>query len=389
MSKILYESSGTSPASCFFRLMFFPARSSALPAPSPSSRERREPSRASTRWRRSAALLLFAAFVLAGCTQIQDVRELVDGDLHPPALVGAELIDTNTAEIRLNKKARAVPDAFRLEPAGQISVSEKAGDTLTVHFEENTEPGTRYTLAGAAEDANGNSLQFVVYLYGYNPEIPDLQINEFSTRRSANHPEIVELLVHEDGNLGGVTITNGTSRDFNDRYVFPGVDVAAGEYVLVHFRPEGEDYEIDELGPDLAESEGLNAHPEARDVWVRGGSGLPSNNGVVAVYRTPGGDPIDAVAWTNRTRESDDRYRGFGSTRMKSWVEDLVSDKAWIIEGAQPWPEDLIYIGDSTATRSMNRTPGSSNTRTREDWHTAPTSGSSWGEENTTERFKP
>ncbi len=313
----------------------------------------------------------------------------MDGDLHPPALIGAELVDPTTVEIRLNKEARAVVEAFRLEPAETIRVSEEPGHTLIVHFEEDTEPGTRYTLAGAAEDADGNSLQFVVYLYGHNPEIPDLQINEFSTRRSANHPEIIELLVLEDGNLGGVTVTNGTSRDFDNRYVFPGVTVSAGEYVLVHFRPEGEDYEIDELGSNLAESGGLNAHPEARDVWVEGGSGLPSNNGVAAVYRTPGGDPIDAVAWTNRTRESDDRYRGFGSTRMLNWVEDLVRENAWVVEGAVAWPEDLIYIDDSTATRSMNRTPGAPNTRTRNDWHTAPTSGSSWGEENTTDRYMP
>ncbi|MFP4644925.1 MAG: hypothetical protein ACLFM0_11270, partial [Spirochaetales bacterium] len=390
MRRNVFRCSHASPASLLFRLMLETARRNIrFSLARNASAAGRVPPRRPRAAGPSAAFWLAAILPLAGCTQIQDARELVDGDLHPPSLAGAELVDTNTAEIRLNKESRALPESFRLEPAGEIEVSEEPGHTLSVRFEEATEPGTRYTLAGAAEDAYGNSLQFVVYLYGYNPDIPSIQINEFSTRHSSNHPEIVELLVLEDGNLGGVAVTNGTAGDFNDRYVFPGINVSAGDYVLVHFRPEGESYEVNELASDLDESEGLNAHPEARDIWVEGASGLPSNNGVVAVYRTPGGDPLDAVAWTNRTRESDERYRGFGSTRMQNWVDELVDDNAWVIEGAVAWPEDLIYIDDSTATRSMNRTPDAENTTGKGDWHTAPTSGSSWGEENTVERYTP
>ena len=73
----------------------------------------------------------------------------------------------------------------------------------------------------------------------------------------------------------------------------------------------------------------------------------------------------------------------------RSSTDAVVDENAWVIEGAVAWPEDLIYIDDSTATRSMNRTPGAKNTTSNEDWHTVPTSGSSWGEENTVERYMP
>ena len=353
----------------------------------------------------AAAAGLLAAPV--ACTPARDVRSILDDDLHPPRLVGAEMTGRRTAVVRLSKAAEPIEEVFRLEveaDAAESSVSYPGEGTraidvavgpgeaphlLQVEFGEESEPGTRYTLGGAAEDDNGNSLQFVVYLYGYNPDLPEVQINEFNTRRSANHPEIVELLVLEAGNLGGMTITNGTASDFNSRYVFPGVAVAEGEYVLVHFRPEGIAEEVDELGDDLARSGGLNAHDAARDVWVRDGAGLPGNNGTIVVYESPGGGIVDAAPYTNRTSESDERYDGFGSTRMLEWVRHIVDEGAWVIEGAHPRPEDLIWIDDSTATRSMNRTPGAPNTRSRSDWHTAPTSGSTWGEENTTEIYEP
>ena len=353
----------------------------------------------------AAAAGLLAAPV--ACTPARDVRSILDDDLHPPRLIGAEMTGRRTAVVRLSKAAEPIEEVFRLEveaDAAESSVSYPGEGTraidvavgpgeaphlLEVEFGEESEPGTRYTLGGAAEDDNGNSLQFVVYLYGYNPDLPEVQINEFNTRRSANHPEIVELLVLEAGNLGGMTITNGTASDFNSRYVFPGVAVAEGDYVLVHFRPEGIAEEVDELGDDLARSGGLNAHDAARDVWVRDGEGLPGNNGTIVVYESPGGGIVDAAPYTNRTSESDERYDGFGSTRMLEWVRHIVDEGAWVIEGAHPRPEDLIWIDDSTATRSMNRTPGAPNTRSRSDWHTAPTSGSTWGEENTTEIYEP
>lgn len=374
----------------------------------------------------AAAVGVFAGPI--ACSPARDVRSILDDDLHPPRLLGAEMTGTRTAVVRLSKAAEPIEDVFRLEvDADDGTDGESAGDSsgegsdngaaeetdddsypgestrslevavtrgeaphlLHVEFGEESEPGTRYTLGGAAEDENGNSLQFVVYLYGYNPDLPEVQINEFNTRRSANHPEIVELFVLEDGNLGGMTVTNGTASDFNSRYVFPGVETSAGEYVLVHFRPEGIAEEIDELGDDLTLSGGLNSHDEARDVWVRDGAGLPGNNGTIVVYESPGGGIVDAAPYTNRTSESDERYDGFGSTRMLEWVGHIVDEGAWVIEGANPRPEDLIWIDDSTATRSINRMPGAPNTRSRSDWHTAPTRGSTWGEENTTEIYEP
>jgi hypothetical protein len=270
-----------------------------------------------------------------------------------------------------------------------VRVAADGAERVTLAFDRPTRPGIRYSVGAAVEDPQGNSLQLVAFAYGYNERIPELQINEFTTRRSSNHPEIAELLVLSDGNLGGLVVTNGTRSEYIDRYIFPSVEVEAGDYILLHFRPEGEAHEISEFGERIDRSGGLNAQDSARDIWITGAGGLPGNNGVLAIWQHPAGDAIDAVAWTNRTSGSDERYRGFGSSRMERWVDELVSAGAWQTDEPSARPEDLVWIDDSTATRSMNRSPGASNTRSAKDWHTAPTRGSSWGEENTTEIHVP
>ncbi len=346
------------------------------------------------------------ALGLAACAPPRDLRPDLDADVWPPRLFSVSMESPENLVLTFDKDVTVVPDSLVVEQFDEtgliqtmqddddtlgpaVRIGDDGGERVVLAFDRPTRPGIRYSVGAAVEDSRGNSLQLVAFAYGYNDRVPQLQINEFTTRRSANHPEMAELLVLSDGNLGGVTVTTGTQREYSERLIFPSVDVRTGDYLLLHFRPEGAEHEISEFGDDLALSGGLNAQDHARDVWIPGASGLPSNNGVLAIWEHPAGPPIDAVAWTNRTSASDERYRGFGSLRMERWVEELVDAGAWVIEGLSPRPEDLIWIDYSTATRSMNRSPGAANTRSASDWHTAPTRGSSWGEENTTDVHMP
>lgn len=351
---------------------------------------------------RRLLLVSLASAVFLACSPPRDLRPDLNADVWPPRLFSAAMVSGDELLLQFDKAVEVVSDSLVVEVHNEaeenqqgdeetpaVRVAADGAERVTLTFDRPTRPGIRYSVGAAVEDPQGNSLQLVAFAYGYNERIPELQINEFTTRRSSNHPEIAEILVLSDGNLGGLVVTNGTRSEYIDRFIFPSVEVEAGDYILLHFRPEGEAHEISEFGERIDRSGGLNAQDSARDIWITGAGGLPGNNGVLAIWQHPAGDAIDAVAWTNRTSGSDERYRGFGSTRMERWVDELVSVGAWQTAEPSARPEDLIWIDYSTATRSMNRSPGAPNTRSAEDWHTAPTRGSSWGEENTTEIHVP
>ena len=120
---------------------------------------------------------------------------------------------------------------------------------------------------------------------------------------------------------------------------------------------------------------------------MQGGSGLSGNNGAVTLYTNPYGDLMDAVLYTNRTSESDESYRGFGSAKFMLQADEIAEAGGWKAEGDEPAPEDCVPSSDSTATRSICRSSKSADTDTKVDWHTVPTSKFSFGKENSNEIY--
>jgi hypothetical protein len=237
-------------------------------------------------------------------------------------------------------------------------------------------------------DARGNLLELAVELYGYNPTPPTLLINEFTTQGSDTHPDLVELFAAGGGDMAGLVLYQGTAASWDDRLVFPAFPIRAGEYLLVHFKPEGLPEELDEPG-DPALSGGLDASPAAYDFWVPGGTGISGNNGVLTLYDRPGGGLRDAVLYSNRTSTSDSLYRGFGSAATLARAEELVREGGWIAAEKEVRPEDAVNPENSTATRSLCRSSDSRDSDTAADWHVTPTRGSTFGMVNNDERYVP
>ncbi len=323
-------------------------------------------------------LLPFFIMALVSCAPLPDIRSAAIGDLRPPQLAGIVATSARTIELTFDEPATIPADRMFLSPFVEATTGTLASQVVRIELAEDMKRGSRYLIEAVAQDERGNSLGFIVPVYGFNPDVPCLLINEFITNGTSTHPDIVELAILGDGNLAGVCLADGSPEDWNARIVLPDVDVVAGQFALVHCKPEGIPEEVDETA-DPSASGGLDSSTTAWDFWLPDGGGLSGNNGVLSLLRVPGGELLDAVIYSNRTSDSDDRYRGFGSTTMMNRVDEIVSLGGWAIELEQARPEDAVDPSDSTSTRSNCRSSGSEDTDGKADWHVVPTRGSTFG----------
>ncbi|MDC7125639.1 MAG: Ig-like domain-containing protein [Spirochaetales bacterium] len=326
----------------------------------------------------------------SSCSPIEDLRDFSGTDLFPPVIEGISPINERSISLQFNENIN-IDSAPIITPAvGEITIENK-GSNLILNFSSNLNAGTHYVIEATVEDESRNSMKFMMPFYGYNSNIPNILINEFTTQGSAKHPDVVELLVQEGGNLAGLFLVEGTTDYIEDSFTFPSCEVSAGDFILIHFKPKGIAEEIDETTSELSISEGFDASDTARDFWVEGGNGLGGNNGTICLYSFPGGELIDAVLYSNRTSSSDEKYSGFGSTKMLNKSIQIQEEGGWnsLSDNLKLSPEDAINPEDSTATRSICRTPGAADTNSATDWHITPTSGYSFGYNNTEEIYVP
>lgn len=310
-------------------------------------------------------------------------------DLQPPKLEEVRVKAANSIELCIDEEVSVVEQSLQLsEPLTLESYGQsECGVGITLGM--NMSPGGQYTVSMTVVDGSGNSLDIIADVYGYNDRIPEIVVNEFTTRGSARHPDIVELYVQSGGNIGGLTLYEGSATNWESRKIFPAVELEAGSYVLVHFKPQGteEAGEKDEtLAPNI--SGGLDVHEAAWDFWVEDGNGLSGNNGVLTLTATPDGQILDAVLYTNRSSESDSKYRGFGTARNLALSDELHGADQWTAATQQIRPEDVVSVDDSTATRSICRGSNSLDSNDKADWHIVPTSAYSLGEQNTDDVYE-
>ncbi len=327
--------------------------------------------------------------LIASCAPLPEFPFAAHADLAPPRIVSLLFADPERLAVTFDEPCTVVEGSVipgeTLADEIHASVTDQ---TLTFLFGAPPDPAREHMVEAQVSDGAGNHLRFVARFYGVNEHLPELLINEFTTQGSGKHPDLVELRVLTAGNLAGACLYEGIAGDWSQRFVFPDVEVAAGDYIVVHFKPEGIPEEIDET-TSTGLSGGYDAHPEAWDFWVPDGNGLSGNNGVLTLCENPVGGIIDAVLYSNRTSASDERYRGFGSTAVMERADALVAAGAWIAPEGAVRPEDAINPEDSTATRSISRMRTGSDTNSRLDWHITPTRGLTAGYENEDGVYEP
>jgi hypothetical protein len=327
-------------------------------------------------------LILFSA-----CGPVADLSMGGEIDVCPPQFICIKAIDAGKIEVVFDESTSIETETLRICPSLDVTDITTDESSVILHTEA-MKIGEKYSLSAVVSDQDNNSLSFAANFYGYNPDKPLIIINEFTTQGSKAHPDLVELKVLSDGNMGGLTFYQGMPADWTDRFVFPAFSVKQGDFILLHFKPEHIPAEINET-KNKTESGGLDASASAFDFWIKEGKGISGNNGVLSLYNQPHGEIIDGVFYSNRTADSDDLYQGFGSTRNKERAFELYDAEAWTSSYSYIRPEDGINPDLSSATRSLCRSSVSTDTNSRNDWHIVPTRESSFGEENCDEVYNP
>ncbi len=318
--------------------------------------------------------------ILLSCNAVVNNNELLNIDLQPPVLQEINIKNEKSITIIFDEPVTMDNNDYKSDPILELSKSSSSENSLTLFFSKNQKPGKKYICRGDVNDEKGNTLSFIIRYYGWNPLIPDIIINEFNPEGSGNNPDSIELFVTSDGNTAGITIFTGTSQFYSGSYVLPALDVLKGDYIIIHMRPEGGDEEVSETF-DKAISGGKLASDEAWDLWVDGDKPISGKNGVLSLYTNPFGEIIDAVPYSNRVSGDSEDYHGWTSATIHM-IEELSFLDIWQNTDGFIRPEDAVWSNNTTGTRSICRDSSSSDSNQKDDWHTVPTGGKSFGEVN-------
>ena len=309
-----------------------------------------------------AAMLLA---VLLGCSQDPEPVEVLNilggSDSVSPSLVSVQSVTSSVIRLEFSEPVRIYGTSF--EPLG----AREDGKFVYVSLDASLKPGTRSYVHGRVKDYSGNTTGFTIQVWGYNPDLPQVLINEFTTKGTAKSPDRTELRILSSGNINGMTLYNGVPSDFDALVVFGDIDVRADDMVVVWWT---EDISVPEVQEDMTGGRVFNICAQSTEA-------LPSNNGALVLCGSPalGADVLDAVVYSNFSAS----YGGYGTRSAQ--------ERAKWVTGSGAWSGDPLDSTTSTATRSMGRLPDADDSDSAKDWIVTVTGGATFGVRNSTEAF--
>jgi hypothetical protein len=166
-------------------------------------------------------------------------------------------------------------------------------------------------------------------------------------------------------------------------FEFPPVEVAAGQYIVVHLRTV-EDGVVNETGDDPSLSVGADAAKNAWDFWVPVSEKLLHKTDVVYVM-----DQDDTIIDAVMMSENPDPW--WTKDHFVQAADLLYRQGAWAsADGEIPGPADaVITLNIKTAmTRSISRDETVPDSNSAADWYITATSGITPGAANNPKRFE-
>ena len=333
---------------------------------------------------------ILGALLAASCAEDswESLSTFDSESLRPPQLEKVTGVQPDVLEVYFNKDTWVERASLAVYPDLVVVSVEDGSPVVLISLRQPGEPGKRYTLEMSVRDEQGNTCSFLYHFYGYNPRIPAVLINEVIVNSpSTTTYNLVELAVLSDGNMEGVTLFEGTKSFADKTFIFPSLEVRAGEFILVHFNTIEAAGEINETGGNIKAASGKGASATAWDFWLPGTGNLTKDNDVISLYTDPEGDLIDGLLYTSRRYEPGAKYNGFGTSLMLNKATQLVSGGGWITLKEEPFPEDAFDPSRATSTRSICRDSRSTDTNSAADWHIVPTGKRSPGAKNSDEVY--
>lgn len=238
-------------------------------------------------------------------------------------------------------------DVLDLEDGTTEGREQASGFQLQVVFTESQqlEMGATYIFSGVAHDQEGNSLLFQLPFYGFNRNVAGVVLSEVSSEYDKPKVEFIELYVHRSGNLAGIELYS-MNKDFE--YVFPAVEVAAGEYIVLHMRTLAEESgHVDELDNNLSASTAPDSCTGVRDLWVSSTSEIIGNSDVLVLRERSKGRLMDALLYISP--KATDTVK----KRILPAGDAVMAEGGWIAgEDGDSW---LSSDGLTTVNRSLSR----------------------------------
>jgi hypothetical protein len=335
-------------------------------------------------------VLLYLLCTMVSCKVTADGIEIISGDFTAPELLS--FLSESAEEILIGFSEKVRLTGVHITSAADGALYAKAeqteGESSAVQrivLSQKTQTGEHYRLTGVVEDVKGNTLSFSVGFSGYNERVPVLILSEVRTEYSNPKAEFIELYAVTAGDLAGVTVYSAYD-GVECVYEFSSCEVAAGEYIVLHYRKLTDDC-IDETGTNLLLSGGTDASA-ARDFWVNNTAARIVKSDVILLRKRSGGALLDALL-----------YSESGKT---DWKNDVLRKAAEEAHASGLWSagsavENALNSDKVTATRTIGRQniptiaaaktySGTENGRSA--WAVTATSSASPGKLNSTTPFQ-
>jgi hypothetical protein len=314
------------------------------------------------------------------CSTEEAIKQILgSSSSEAPVLLDYKAGSSRTLSFQFSLPVRVL--ALNLSPELEVAALEE-GALVTVHLAETPNGGERLTVDILVEDDRGNTLNALIPMRTRNDRMPSLLITELRTEYSKPKGEFVEFKTLSAGSLGALRLFIAGNYKQPLVYEFSPVEVARGEYILIHLRSIEEGI-VDETGSDLNLSGGTDAVDGARDFWTPGtGKVLHKTD---AVYFMDQDDRvIDAVMLS----ETSDPW--WNKDYLAGAAELLFRQEAWSSpDGKIPGPAAaVITAGIKTAmTRSISRDETMADANGAADWYITATGAYSPGKPNKPDRF--
>jgi hypothetical protein len=325
-----------------------------------------------------AAIGICVVASFTGCRVEEELAAFSGGDVSVPTMVSVRAVSETEVEARFGDEVRLVDARFSPANGGEVipvSVAPvgRGDDGLwAVRFPlgRQTQLGVPYLLEGTVEDSRGNTLSFAVPVTAFNGRVPRLIMNEARFAYASPRVEFIELLALTSGNLAGVRLENAGNEDLS-AYEFPAAEVAAGDFIVLHYRTVEEGI-VDET-EKVDVSAGTDALPTARDFWIRcERAPLPKTNVLLLVERA-GGAILDALCVRDKELAS------WPTEALAQAASRAVVEGAWGPDGS---PASSVSLEGASPTRTLGREPGAVDTNEAVDWALCPTKKHSPGSPN-------